>query len=253
MSSSDWLIHFKGFEEEAKRFDELVDTVVIRHRQIVTPFLNEPMQEVLRKVVGNRCLLRFDGGYEQAEKCRALLYEDEYSMIPIDVVLLKADYAQDYVKLSHRDALGALLNIGLKNDQFGDINVRNGVVSVFVSGEIADYVMMECRKIGRASVRFERSEDLSLMGKDIRYMQKIVSGTRLDTLVAACCNVSRNKAAMLIKGGNVQVNHLVLEDCSALCNNNAVLSIRGYGRFIYKGVCKQTKKENYVVELGVYQ
>lgn len=36
--NNDWLIHFKGYEEQAKRFDDLVDAVVFKHRQIITPF-----------------------------------------------------------------------------------------------------------------------------------------------------------------------------------------------------------------------
>lgn len=251
--SNDWLIHFKGYEDQAKRFDDLVDAVVYKHRQIITPFLNEPEQVVLKKVVGNRCFLKFDGGYPDAEKKRALLCFDESEDQDIDLTLLLATYAQDYVKLSHRDALGALLNIGLRNDQFGDISVKNGMIYVYAVSEVAQYIIDECRKIGRAVIHFKVSEKPAVIEKDIRWMQKIVSATRLDTLVAACCNCSRSKAAGLIKGGNVQVNHVMLEDCSTLCNNNAVLSIRGYGRFIYKGICKQTKKDNYVIELGVFQ
>ena len=251
--NNDWLIHFKGYEEQAKRFDDLVDAVVFKHRQIVTPFLNEPEQEVLQRVVGHRCFLKFDGGTPNAEKKRALLCFDEEEDQEIDCTLLCAEYPQAYVKLSHRDALGALLNIGLRNDQFGDIFVKDGKIYVFTVSEVAQYIIDECRKIGRASIRFKISDTQVTIEKDIRWFHKIVSGNRLDTLVAACCNLSRSKAGALIKGGNVQVNHILLEDCSALCNNNAVLSIRGYGRFIYKGICKQTKKENYVIELGQFQ
>ena len=251
--NNDWLIHFKGYEEQAKRFDDLVDAVVFKHRQIITPFLNEPEQEVLKKVVGSRCFMKLDGGYPEAEKKRALLCFDESEDQKVDLTLLKAEYAQTYVKLSHRDALGALLNIGLRSDQFGDISVKEGVIYVYTVSEVAQYIIDECRKIGRASIRFKICDQPAVIEKDIRWIQKIVSGNRLDTLVAACCTLSRSKAAALIKGGNVQVNHLLLEDCSALCNNNAVLSIRGYGRFIYKGICKQTKKEHYVIELGLFQ
>lgn len=192
-------------------------------------------------------------GYPEAEKKRALLCFDESEDQKVDLTLLKAEYAQTYVKLSHRDALGALLNIGLRSDQFGDISVKEGVIYVYTVSEVAQYIIDECRKIGRASIRFKICDQPAVIEKDIRWIQKIVSGNRLDTLVAACCNLSRSKAAALIKGGNVQVNHLLLEDCSALCNNNAVLSTADMDVLSIKVYASRPKKDNYVIELGLFQ
>ena len=100
--SNDWLIHFKGYEEQAKRFDDLVDAVVFKHRLIITPFLNEPEQEVLKKVVGSRCFMKLDGGYPEAEKKRALLCVDESEDQKVDLTLLKAEYAQVHFMLFHQ-------------------------------------------------------------------------------------------------------------------------------------------------------
>ena len=80
----------------------------------------------------------------------------------------------------------------------------------------------------------------------------IVSNHRLDQIVASCINSSRSKAQALIKGGKVSLDHLPLEDCSLLCNNNAVISIRGYGRFVFRGLIKKTKAYHWVAEIGRY-
>lgn len=250
--NSEWLKHFKGFEELAKRFDDQIDAVVYRNREIVTPFLNEQEQEVLKKVCGKRCVLTLFGGASACEKKRAWLSIDEPYALD-GITLLKATYASAYATLSHRDCLGALLNCGLRNDQFGDIFLDDNKIYVFVVSEVADYVIASCTKIKRTQVQFRVCEEKIEPEKKMKDSVKIVSSIRLDAIVAAACNLSRSKAAALIQGGNVQVNHLPLEDCSMLCNNNAVLSIRGYGRFLYKGILKQTKKDHYVIEIGIFQ
>ena len=80
-----------------------------------------------------------------------------------------------------------------------------------------------------------------------------MSSLRLDVLVSAFSHLSRAKAQQLIKNGLVKVNHLVLEDCSYLCYNNSVISIRGHGRFLFQDVTKKTKKDNFVITAAKYE
>lgn len=250
--NSDWLKQFKGYEELAKRFDDCVETCLKQNRVFVTPFLNEGECEILKKVVGNRVHLTFDGGYSSAEKKRARLsLEESDELFPI--VLLVAKFHPTYNEISHRDCMGALFNCGLRVDQFGDIVLEKDKIYVYVSEDIKDYVIASVDKIKHTKVVFTELNESKEFSKNIVVVEKIVSGTRLDTIVAACCNIARSKASALITGGYVQVNHLPLEDCATLCNNNAVLSIRGYGRFIFQGILKKTKKENYVIEIGIFQ
>ena len=248
--SNDWLKHFKGYEEFAKRMDDCVDLVTRTQREYFTPFLNEAECNILTQVVGSRCPLCFEGGHVAAEKRRAKLGEGD---TPFAIVLLHATYASQYHELSFRDCMGALYNCGLRNDQFGDIVLVDESIYVYVNADVMDYIISTVTKIKHAPVAFKASEKQLSVTRKIVTIEKIVSGTRLDILVAACCNLARSKAVDLIKGGFVQVNHLPLEDCSTLCNNNAVLSIRGYGRFVYQGVLKKTKKDNYVIAIGIYQ
>lgn len=250
--NNDWLKQFKGYEEQAKRFDGCIETCLKQNREFITPFLNEAECEILIKVVGKRVLLCFDGGYSNAEKKRARLSLEENEE-PFPISLLVAKYHSTYHELSHRDCMGALLNCGLRADQFGDIILENENIYAYVSEEIKEYVKQSVDKIKHAKVVFHESNEAKSFTKNIVVVEKIVSGLRLDTIVASCCNIARSKASDLIRGGYVQVNHLPLEDCSALCNNNAVLSIRGQGRFIFRGVLKKTKKEHYVIELGIFQ
>ena len=61
----------------------------------------------------------------------------------------------------------------------------------------------------------------------------IVASFRLDAFVAAITKLSRNQALLLIRDGKVSLNHRVLEDGSKGINSGDILSIRGYGRYIF--------------------
>ena len=127
------------------------------------------------------------------------------------------------------------------------------MIYVMVVQAMADVIIHGVDKIKRAKVCFERFDGVVEKQDQIAYRQVIVSNHRLDQIVASWINSSRSKATQaLIKGGKVSLDHLPLEDCSLLCNNNAVISIRGYGRFVFRGLIKKTKADHWVAEIGRY-
>lgn len=249
MTNKNWLIHFKGNETLAQRFDDQIENHLRTSRTILTPFLDETQQEVLRKVAGNRVCLSFFGGYEKAERKRALIseYEDDF-----DLVMLTAD-CSNYDKISHSDCMGALYNCGCKSDHFGDIIVEQNKIHVFVCRSISEFVQQNCTQIRRSKVSFYEDDTNIEKTKELKVIHKIVGSTRLDSLVVACTNLSRGKAQSLIRSKNVKVNHICLEETSYLCHNDSILSIRGYGRFVYIQTIKETKSSKYVVEIGIYK
>ncbi|WP_273400422.1 YlmH/Sll1252 family protein [Traorella massiliensis] len=247
-TNKNWLVHFKGNEALALRFDDQIESHLRTGRRILTPFLDETQQEILRKVAGNRVTLSFSGGYENAERKRALIGETD----DFEIVQLRAKLSS-YERITHSDCMGALYNCGCKNDHFGDILVNEKEVVVFVCQSIAEYVKDNCTQIKRSRVSFHEDEHIVEKKVNIEKFHKIVTTLRLDSLVSACTNLSRAKAQNLVRAKYVKVNHICLEDCAYLCNNGSILSIRGYGRFLFEGVVKETKNQKYVVSLGKYK
>lgn len=247
--------HFRGNEQLVKRIFDLVDRMQRSYQVVHTPFLTPAQQEVCTRILGNQISYQLCGGYKQAEnQCLLLLpeYIDE-KMISIPVQCLKATYMSKFHTLKHRDVLGAMMNLGLKREQFGDVLVHDDNIYIFVMEDIASYVIANLTKIGRHAVQFvEWQEDVEKV-EDIDYYEVIVSSFRLDVIVATLCHISRSKAQQFIQGKLVKVNHLVLEDCDVVCNNNSIISIRGYGRFLLIETKKTTKSGRYVIEIGKYK
>ena len=247
-TNKNWLVHFKGNETLALRFDDQIESHLRTNRRILTPFLDETQQEVLKKVAGNRVTVTFFGGYEGAERKRAFIGENA----DFEIVQLCAGLSA-YEKVTHSDCMGALYNCGCRSDHFGDILVNEDAVRVFVCQSIAQYVIENCTQIRKSRVSFQADDSEVEKHIHIEMFHKIIPSVRLDSLVAACANLSRAKAQNLVRGKNVKVNHVYLEDCAFLCNNGSILSIRGHGRFLFEGVLKETKNRKYVVSLGKYK
>ncbi len=254
-SNSSIYEHFRGNEQLVKRVFDLVDRMQRCYQVVHTPFLTPAQQEVCVRMLGQQVSYKLYGGYEQAEnRCLILLpdYMDE-TAINIPVYCLKATYVSKFHTLQHRDVLGAIMNMGLKREQFGDILVQDSHIYIFVMEDIASYVIVNLTKIGKHSIQFTRCDHTIERMDTIHYREVIVSSLRLDTIVASICQISRSKAQALILAKLVKVHHLVLEDCDVVCNNNSTISIRGYGRFLFTEVKKTTRNGRYVIEIGKYE
>lgn len=246
--------HYRGDEEFVKRMLDRIERMQRSYRVIYTPFLTSAQQHICHQLLGKQVLYMMDGGYEQAEyKCLAI-YPDEgmKDAVCMPIACLKASFSERYSSLQHRDVLGALMNLGIRREQFGDILVQTGTIYVFVHEDIRTYVMQNCRRIGRSSVCFEEFSGTITHEPSLLYRQVFVSSLRLDALVSAITSLSRAKAQNMIRLKQVKVDQVLLEDCDYLCNNNSILSIRGYGRFQISLKDRKTKKGNIVVEIGTY-
>ncbi|MCI5773528.1 MAG: YlmH/Sll1252 family protein [Erysipelotrichaceae bacterium] len=245
------LQHFKGHELLIARLDDLRARAEKYHKTIASNFLSEEEVAVAQRYLGKQCTYKLDGGYQQAQRCKVvfLMEEDDF----FDVVCLSARFNTKYASLKHPDVLGALMGLNIERDQIGDIFVKDDRIIIFVSQNIADYIIINLRQIKRSKVTFEVTnvEDLDL-SLDFKIFQTTISSERLDVIVSAICKINRSQAQKLIVGKQVQLNHVTIEDCAKLCNNNCTISIRRYGRFIYQGIDKTTKKDRLLVTFKQY-
>ena len=211
------------------RLEDRLDRVEQRYQEEITDFLEPRMQLVaesyLRSVKFQRYL--FCGGYEAAERKRLVLFpeytEPECEMAGIR--LFRFQGKLDYVSVTHRDFLGAIMGLGLRREKFGDLLVRETGFDLFVQEEIADYLS-----------DFEPPE------QNIKELHIMVASMRLDTILAHGLNLSRTKAMELIQSGRVKVNHSEVTDNDFLCRQDDLISCRGKGRLRIGELSGETKK-----------
>ena len=150
-----------------------------------------------------------------------------------------------YRELDHRDYLGSVLGLGLERDALGDIAVQNPHEAVvFCSRTIARFLLESLNKVASDTVHCApyTLDDAFTDGRHYRPIHDTVASPRLDCIVAALTNLSREDAQTAIRGGTVEVDFEPAERTDLLLTPPATLSVRGYGRFILRSFDGETRK-----------
>lgn len=244
-------VHFKGYDLLLSRLDDLSYQCEKHRKTTSTNFLNEGELEVARRYLGNNYSYRIDGGYSNAQRGKVVFLFDEDDFFS-DIVCLYAKINTQFVKITHRDVLGALMALNIEREQIGDIFVDEDKIVIYANETMATYIIANLDQIHHLKVHFDISDEVYEPVIKFKSFKTTVSSERLDVLVSAMCNLNRKDAQNLIASKAVMLNHMTIEESSKLCNNNCTISVRGYGRFIYDGVIKSTKKDRLLIEYRKY-
>ena len=179
-----------------------------------------------------------------------LYYEEPFPISVIRIAPLSEQFAD---RLTHRDFLGAILNLGIERSRLGDIAIINNVGYLFCKDEIADFIVSSLERVKHTDVKAEIIDSLpegELFRTEKRRIQ--VSGERLDAVVARVFSLSREDAQSLFKKRLVFVSGRLTENTSYTPKENEVVSVRGHGRFIYRGYESSSKKGKLNLTVDVY-
>lgn len=171
---------------------------------------------------------------EREEFFLELLYENGMTDILCEFVRPLKLIGSGYATLSHRDYLGALMALGLKRSVVGDICIEGNSAVVFCEEKTCDFIAAELRKAGRDTLKCEKMQtDLDFHPvRNFREISTTVASPRIDGVVRALCNVSREEAARLVTQGVVEVNYFVQKETDRTVSAGDIISVRGYGKFI---------------------
>ena len=226
----------------------------VENRNTVTKFLTNFEQVILSQIVSynySDFKVEFFGGFNDAERKKAKIISNEYYDVDFDIVCLKAKFNNKFNKVEHRNILGAIHNLGINFNRFGDIIVLEDEVFIFVDEEIADFISMEFTKAGRVSLNFERV-DLSDVTIEKKYedFEIVSSSFRIDSIVAKITNKSRSKVKEFLEQDFIKLNHVVLRNGEKTCATEDIISIRKYGRFVVKDYSQNKKSLKYRITIS---
>ncbi|WP_310603888.1 YlmH family RNA-binding protein [Anaerosporobacter sp.] len=196
------------------------------------------------------------GGYEDAERKMVCFYQpmkDYDRTFPIHCIKIAPRNEKFSDALTHRDFLGALLNLGIERYTIGDIIIKNKEGYVFCNDKMCHYIVENLTRIKHTDVRCTQDDNLMItMTPQFQEIRGTVASVRLDAVLALAFNGSRSSLSNLIPAGKVFVNSRLIESISYTLNEGDVVSVRGYGKFIYQEQQNQTKKGRYFVVLKKY-
>ncbi len=174
-----------------------------------------------------------------AELCEVLTEELDETVRAVRIT------GSGYRALTHRDYLGSILGLGLERDALGDIAVQNEHEAVvFCPQTIADFLIGHLQKIASDTVKCKlyTPDETFTDGKQYRPISDTVASPRLDCVVAALTNLSREAAQNAIRTGLVEVDFEPEERTDFPLTPPATVSIRGYGRFVLRAFDGETRK-----------
>ena len=224
-----------------------------------TDFLNLSEQTIFQYVSGMLPPVRYvlSGGFESSERkvvCFLPSYEEELIDPPYDCVKIDPVNRKFAEELSHRDYLGAIMNLGIERSMLGDIVIKDGTAYVFALKKMSRYLTESLTTIRHTSVTAVITEDAGdILKPEFEEIQGTVSSVRLDSIVALCGRLSRTKAAAYIESEKVFVNGQIVTNVSRSMKDGEIISVRGIGKFKFDSAGGQTKKGRTVVTLLKYK
>lgn len=240
-----------------RKLNDLSQVSLNRNTWEYSRFLNSAEQSELLNMRGI-CDYFLFGGYDGAERAVAVFGNEEdigYSCsIPvsyIEVVPLNDKFADN---LTHRDFLGAIMSLGINRDMIGDILVKCNSAVIICIDTVAEYIISELDRIRHTSVRCSIVDVLpEFAAPEYISLEMIVASERTDVLISNVYNLSRNISQALIKAEKVFCDSRVVVNSSFVPKNGQIISVRGYGRFVYEGVLRTTKKDRLVIGIRKYK
>ncbi|MDO5133981.1 MAG: YlmH/Sll1252 family protein [Eubacteriales bacterium] len=232
-----------------------------------TGFLTLPEQSgavSLMKAEGLRGV--FFGGREEADR-RVLFFLPSY-MEEEDLVRQESDGegsiaciritvrgARFSRQIGHRDCLGALMHLGIGRDQVGDILLPEdgSCAYVYVLERVAEYICAELRTVGRSAVDPQIVPPSACTVKPVLVQKSgSIASVRIDSLIAMVFPMSRSAAQELVAREDVFADGRTVTSASYVPPEGCRISVRGFGKFLYEGTEKTTRKGRVVVRTSVY-
>lgn len=239
---------------EEKRLRELALRAAHACAPTYTRFLEPPMEIACRAAANFAgCEVAFDGGYEGAERRVAGFYAGAAEALSFPIRRLCVDWNARYGSPGHRDILGALMGLGVGRETLGDIALLREGALLFVHEDIADYVAANLESCGRVKVRVSPcGEEVAPPEPEGTLIYRTVPSERLDAVLSAAYDLSRQKAQEMVRAELVKVDHAVETRFDARLQEGSLVSARGLGRFRVQEVTGLTRKGRMGLRLFVY-
>lgn len=250
----------KELQQLKNRFRDLAQKSFQQNMYTFTGFLGLSEQDLFWQLEPE---IRFAGFafYGGGESCDRLVlrfgnpqelgYEAPFGITCIHISPLHEKFSDEF---SHRDFLGALMNLGIDRSTLGDIRVGKKEAYLFCLDSIAEYICENLTQVKHTHVKcqvVEESRDLPQEDPEIVSVQ--VSSGRIDGVIAKVYNKSRNDVVTLFRSCKVYVNGRLCENNARMLKEQEIINVRGFGKFIYLGVKYETKKGKLNVQVAMYK
>lgn len=239
-------------ELQIERLFELAQRGSVATGRFFNPEEQYRAQQYLHQTGYAQDTYTFYGGYETAER-KALICLPEWcqgTFEPSLAALCGVEIVgSSFRELSHPQYLGSLLSLGVERNTVGDVVPLSPYrAAVFVTEPIASFLLSDEHPLMRVAsdtvkvLPFTPNADFCPERKTELICDTIASA-RLDCVVGALANLSREKAKAMLQSGKVRWNFCETTAPDKIVCQGDVVSITGAGRFEIVSCDEHTKKD----------
>lgn len=158
---------------------------------------------------------------------------------------------------SHKDYMGAIMNLGLERKMFGDIIVtdeNNAFFTVWNKGDVLPFLYENFTSCGRAKIKLEQvsSKDFELL--ELQYVETdvVTTSLRADCIVSAITGMSRSQSKEFISDGGLKLNSRPVSDVDRVFLQGDVFSLKRYGKYRFDSFLGQSRRDRMRIRLLKY-
>ena len=242
-----------------KRLTELAEKSYRNNQYVFTSFLNMAEMNAFYEMRKELSYIPFTT-YGGTENCERLMirfgseelfgYEEDFPICCIQAEPLIEKFADNF---SHRDFLGAIMNLGIEREVVGDIAIKGKKAYIFCTEKIAPYIAENLVQVKHTSMRcivLEQAPDI--LKPTLEQREVTAASERIDAILGKLMNLSRSQSVLAFREKKVFVNGRQCENNSYQLKKGDVVTCRGFGKFIYEGVKYETKKGKICAAVSVY-
>ena len=231
-----------------KRIRELANLSYQRDIVTFSDFLNLNEQNMVSSLKRQfpQIVMETFGGYENAERQMVAFHPDALAFTweyPIDCLKIEPKAIKFSESLTHRDYLGALLNLGIERSVIGDIVVQEKAAWFFCQNKMTDFFLDNLCRVRHTNILITKVDDPDELPRPkLEAINGTCASVRLDSLISLAFKASRSSMVSYIEGGQVFVNGKLITSNGYEPKEGDIISVRGKGRCIFDGMSHQTKK-----------
>lgn len=239
------------------KFLDLARNAYFKNIVTYSMFLNlneQTIFETIQKDLPNIRHVMF-GGYSEAERKIVCFYCDnipEFNMLEyIKISPVNKKFADE---LTHRDFLGALMNLGIERHMVGDICIADNTAHIITFKSMSETIISELTTVKHTKVVLERESADELKAVNRVECKKInISSERLDSIIGSIYNISRSKVNLYIDAGKVFINSKQCFSHSSKIKSGDIITVRGLGRAKFLGISALSKKGRLFAETEIFK
>lgn len=167
-------------------------------------------------------------------------YSEEYINIFDYIGILEIQTEQE---ISHRDILGAVLNLGINREKIGDIFINNGKFYLCATNTMLNFLNLNLTKIKKFNISTSIvNENIQKDDEKYESFTGIINSERLDCFVSEMANISRKDAQIMVKNKKIKLDYEVITNSSKSVKENSLVLSEDMGDSGFRNFWEVQKK-----------